>query len=92
MNIGTLDGRGFDINAILFALQNVTVEMLSWKCSRDVLENNLKNPQMFFCAASFMNPGLNNYLNSYVSVIAALRNYWHNKSVTLISNDDLYNQ
>ena len=37
-------GRGFDINAILFALQNVTVEMLSWKCSRDVLENNLKNP------------------------------------------------
>ena len=39
-NIGILDGRGFDINAILFALhlQNVTVEMLSWKCSRDVLE------------------------------------------------------
>ena len=43
-NIGTLDGRGFDINAILFALQNVTVEMLSWKCSRYVLENNLKKP------------------------------------------------
>ena len=43
-----LDGRGFDINGILFALQNVTVEMLSWKYSRDVLEMFskivLKNP------------------------------------------------
>ena len=37
-NIGKLDGRGFDINAKLFALQNVTVEMLPWKCSQDVLE------------------------------------------------------
>ena len=34
-----------------------------------------------------MNPGLNNYLITDATVIAALRNYWHNKSVTLISND-----
>ena len=43
-----LYGRGFDINGTLFALQNVTVEMLSWKYSRDVLEMFskivLKNP------------------------------------------------
>ena len=43
-NIGILDGCGFDINAILFALQNVTVEMLSWKCSRDVLEKCPQKP------------------------------------------------
>ena len=44
MNIGKLDGPEFDTNALLFALQNVTVEILSCKCSRNVLENSPQKP------------------------------------------------
>ena len=43
-NIGKLDGPEFDTNALLFALQNVTVEILSCKCSRNVLENSPQKP------------------------------------------------
>ena len=46
MNIGKLDGHGFDTNALLFALQSVIVDILSWKCSRKLSSKTIECSQI----------------------------------------------